>query len=124
MRVRIYLLLFAIAFHTILQNAHCGLVLESSVSSHTSEEYIERQENRNRIILQIEEATRRRCPHVKIGNKVIALCHGEERWSKKIDCDHQQLFQFSDFYHQNIKNTVCSADMKIFKKFNFIVMGN
>ena len=65
------------------QVALCGLVLDSSVSSHTSEDYIERQENRNRIILQIEEATRRRCPHVKIGHKVIALCHGEERWRKK-----------------------------------------
>ena len=94
----------------------CGLDVDSSVSTQTSQDYLERKQLRDDLIIKIEEATRKRCPHLKVGEKIIALCHGEERWSKTLDCDHQALFKVSELYHQNIKQTVCSSD----EKFNSI----
>ena len=103
--MKVYPLLFAIVLQTIPQNALCGFEhIFDGYLPLTSEEDYERREDQDSILLQIEEATRRRCPHIKIGGKVITLCHGEERWRKKLDCDHQQLFKFSDFYYPRERN--------------------
>ena len=73
-------------------------------------DYRDRLNRRNEIILKIEDATRKRCPHKIINDKVIALCHGEESWKKKVDCDHQNLLKVSEFYQQSIKPTACHSD--------------
>ena len=72
-----------------------------------SSEYQKRQTLRHDLMMRIEKATRKRCPHRVINGKVISLCHGEELWRKKVDCDHQRLLKVSEFYHQSIKPITC-----------------
>ena len=96
----------------------CSQLFAAPNIEEPEDDYSKRRNQRVTTMIRIQEETRKRCPHVKIGNRVVALCHGEEAWRKKIDRDHQELFQYSEFYHQYRVRPVCEEN-KIFEEINF-----
>ena len=70
------------------------------------------------ILKKIEADVRKRCPSKKIGRKVISLCHGEERWDKKLDSLHTELFLNSDYFQYNNLELSCQPDSNLRKLLN------